>query len=331
MIWYLSLSSFATFAYLMKAAFKDYVFQLTGARSIRQKESIQDLWSGYGEILRLQLQGGQYPQVIVKWMSGQITAEHPHGWQGGLSHQRKLYSYKVEQHWYQHFASRSQARVPGYLGYTLKGVESLLVLEDLNAAGYPIRLERLNRAQFENCLAWLAQFHASFMGVKPDGLWETGTYWHLETRPQEWEALKDSELKKAAAILDEKLKASPYQTLVHGDAKLANFCFARDGQVAGLDFQYVGGGCGMKDLAYFVSSCLTAQECAEQETAILDVYFAALEQALGYNVNEIEKSWRPLYRVAWADFYRFLKGWSPQHWKVHDYSEKVTREVLHSL
>jgi len=40
---------------------------------------------------------------------------------------------------------------------------------------------------------------------------------------------------------------------VHGDAKLANFCFSRDGKkVAAVDFQYVDGGCGMKDLSRII-------------------------------------------------------------------------------
>jgi len=38
-----------------------------------------------------------------------------------------------------------------------------------------------------------------------------------------------------------------------------------------------------------------------------------------------------LYRVAWADFHRFLKGWSPGHWKLTGYSERVVREVLQQL
>jgi hypothetical protein len=45
----------------------------------------------------------------------------------------------------------------------------------------------------------------------------------------------------------------------------------------------------------------------------------------------LEKDWRTLYRVAWADFHRFMKGWSPGHWKLSAYSERVTREVIASL
>lgn len=36
-----------------------------------------------------------------------------------------------------------------------------------------------------------------------------------------------------------------FQTFVHGDAKLANFCFGSN-NVAAVDFQYVGKGIGVK-------------------------------------------------------------------------------------
>ena len=45
----------------------------------------------------------------------------------------------------------------------------------------------------------------------------------------------------------------------------------------------------------------------------------------------LEQDWRELYPVAWTDFYRFLQGWSPGHWKLHRYSERLAREVLGSL
>jgi len=46
--------------------------------------------------------------------------------------------------------------------------------------------------------AWLANFHAAFMGEQPAELWTIGTYWHLATRPDEFDALDDSPLKAAA-------------------------------------------------------------------------------------------------------------------------------------
>ena len=67
------------------------------------------------------------------------------------------------------------------------------------------------------------------MGIAPDGLWEQGTYWHLKTRPQELEALTDKRLKNAAELIDHTLRSCSYKTLVHGDAKLANFCFFQRG------------------------------------------------------------------------------------------------------
>lgn len=35
--------------------------------------------------------------------------------------------------------------------------------------------------------------------------------------------------------------------------------------------------------------------------------------------------------VAWTDFFRFLQGWSPGHWKIHRYSERLARKVLDQL
>jgi thiamine kinase-like enzyme len=180
-------------------------------------------------------------------------------------------------------------------------------------------------------LSWLAKFHASYLSKAPKGLWEVGTYWHLETRPQELAVLDDEKLKRAAVAIDEKLNDCQYKTFVHGDAKLANFCFSKDGKVAGLDFQYVGGGCGMKDVAYFIGSCLNEADCERLEAKILDTYFKYLQSEFQERNEALETEWRSLYRVAWADFHRFLKGWSPGHWKINDYSERVGAEVISNL
>ncbi len=308
--------------------FKDYILQITNAQSILKMEPIQELWSGYGQILRVFLQGASSESVVVKWMNGKGNSTHPRGWNNSAGHQRKLRSYEVENFWYQNYGDKCSARIPRCFGFVQQEEKSILILEDLNLAGFPIRLQQVNPIQFENCIEWLAKLHASFMNVKPEGLWETGSYWHLATREEELDVLDDQNLKNAAPAIDKTLSSCKYQTLIHGDAKLANFCFGEKHAVAGVDFQYVGGGCGMKDLVYFVGSCLPETECERQEERILNFYFQKLQEFSVQSIEEIEQEWRPLYRVAWADFHRFLKGWSPTHWKINSYSERITCEVV---
>lgn len=87
----------------------------------------------------------------------------------------------------------------------------------------------------------------------------------------------------------------------------------------------------MKDVAYFIGSCLNEKDCERLEAQILDTYFGCLHNELEEPNEALETEWRSLYRVAWADFHRFLKGWSPDHWKINSYSERVTTEVINRL
>ena len=311
--------------------FRSIILQCTGASSLYEKEVIQQLWSGYGKIIRVGLQGPSVESVVVKHVKLPIKSHHPRGWNTDIGHQRKVKSYQVETTWYERYSKDSKARLPQCLAIETKDDEVLMVLEDMDAAGYHLRKHNVSWNEIEQCLAWLAQFHASYLGQVPDGLWSVGTYWHLATRPQELAVLEDQRLKAAAPRIDQKLNSCIYKTFVHGDAKLANFCFAKDGEVAGLDFQYVGGGCGMKDVAYFIGSCLSEIDCERLEAQILDTYFMYLQRELQEPNAALEKEWRSLYRVAWADFHRFLKGWSPGHWKINSYSEWITAEVVNSL
>ena len=310
------------------------VLPVTGARSIVATEVVQSLWSGYGQIVRCHLDPG--PSVIVKWVRWPDEQRHPRGWSTDRSHERKLHSYRVESAWYERYANRcgDRCRVPELLALDTRTDGVMMVVEDLDAAGFPGRRDAVGPKELDACLAWLANFHATFMGQAPDGLWETGTYWHLDTRPDELAAMEDGPLKVAAGAIDRALSASPFQTLVHGDAKLANFCFDLEGEaVAAVDFQYVGGGCGMKDVAYFIGSCLDEDETEEKATELLDRYFELLREALDHtgttlDLSALEADWRSLYPLAWTDFTRFLRGWSPGHWKLNGYSDRLANEVL---
>lgn len=315
------------------------VLDSTGSSRLVSHEVVQSLWSGYGQILRCRVEGGSCGSVIVKHVKWPSSNNHTRGWNSSISHKRKVRSYQVEGAWYAQHAARCslQCRVPTCLAHDVIGDQVVMVLEDLDEAGFGARRSQVTDTELRACLTWLASFHATFMGITPEGLWETGTYWHLETRPEELEALTDMALKRAAPEIDRKLNATKFQTFVHGDAKLANFCFFPDGErVAAVDFQYVGGGCGTKDLVYFVSSCFDESQCQAREAEILELYFGLLRQALDcssqqLDLDELESDWRALYPIAWTDFYRFLKGWSPGHWKLHRYSERLAREVLASL
>ena len=326
------------------------VLTVTGSKTIDSSSVIQSLWSGYGQIERLELSGGTYPSVILKHIKLPDANNHPRGWNSSLSHQRKIRSYQIEAHWYQHYAAQcsDDCIVPVCLAVNVLENETILILTDLDAAGFDVRKNSVEIPDIHACLSWLANFHATFLNSNADGLWECGTYWHLDTRPDELAALDDVSLRQAAPLIDKKLNQCRYQTIVHGDAKLANFCFRANSsslnsasnnscmKVAAVDFQYVGRGCGMKDVAYFIGSCLHENECEVMESELLDYYFSILIEQVALklpNINEVEleHQWRELYPVAWADFHRFIKGWSPGHWKINNYSEKITASVIKRL
>lgn len=318
---------------------EDFIIDLTGVKTIVHLEDIQTLWSGYGKIIRYGLKNTYSDTIVVKHVNIPAKANHPRGWNTDLSHQRKLKSYQVEMNWYRNWSHHcdERCRVANCLGAETHDNNFMMVLEDLDSSGFSRRFESVSVAQMNLCLKWLANFHAIFMGQSPDGLWKEGTYWHLETRPDELSALNDLALKNAAPAVDAALRDSPYQTFVHGDAKLANFCFSEKGEkVAAVDFQYVGGGCGMKDVAYFIGSCLRERDCELYEGRLLDYYFSQLREALQFynqelDYDDLERDWRYLYALAWTDFHRFMKGWSPGHWKIHGYSERLAQRVIEDL
>ena len=280
-----------------------WIAKATGARGVRRREKVQSLWGGYGELFRVELIGAARETAIVKWVKPPARARA-----SDASHARKCRSYDVETAWYRTFASRCDrtCRVASLIDSRASNDRWLLVLEDLDAAGFGGRTRSPTSDEIDQCLAWLAAFHACFLGVFPTGIWKSGTYWHLATRPDELAAIEDPAIRAAAPILDEKLRSGAFQTLVHGDAKPANFCFG-SGAVAAVDFQYVGGGCGMKDVAYLLSR-------ESNEPRHLDAYFACLRSALvrradAVDVDALEAEWRALYPIACADYDRFLAGW----------------------
>ena len=241
---------------------KEIVLESTNSSDVIKLEEIQKLWSGYGKIIRLKLENSEEPTVILKHIVLPKSNNHPRGWDTNNSHQRKLNSYQVEINWYNQWSKRCKegCRVAKSFASISHEGGFVIVLEDLDSSGYPIRKSHLSLNEVKVCVGWLANFHATFINNNPDELWPKGTYWHLATRPDELQEMNSGPLKDAAYQIDSILNNCKYKTIAHGDAKVANFCFSKDlNSVAAVDFQYVGGGCGMKDLIYLLGSCLTGE------------------------------------------------------------------------
>lgn len=318
------------------------------AETVQRASLIQSLWSGYGEVARYSLTGLDAPSfVIAKHCTFPSDIKHPRGWHSNASHARKVRSYEVEQTWYRHWSSQchSGARIARCFGdfHDEHTGQRLTLLEDLDAAGYSDRYTGFNIDQILACIQWLAAFHASFIhpfahAKWPEGLWRKGTYWHLDTRQDEWHAIAQCDLKAAASQIANCLDKARYKTLVHGDAKAANFCLSSlTNQVAAVDFQYVGGGVGVQDLVYFLGSALSEEELIEHSDYLLSYYFAELSgelmaqgesQALAHAVVD---EWQCLFTIAWADFHRFILGWSPTHPKNTFFSQQLTAQALEKL
>lgn len=323
------------------------VCQITGAKRATRTERIQSLWSGYGELVKMDLDGVEHSQVVVKHAKPpERQRARGNARDSEASHARKLRSYGVEKHWYERYALRCDAscRVPKSLGCRNQGGDWIFVLEDLDAAGYLRRVSLANHEEVAAVIDWLAAFHATFFDQPAEELWSVGSYWHLATRREELSRVRDPLLRAAAPKLDAALNACKARTLIHGDAKVENFCFTPVGKrssgsapkVAAVDFQYVGGGCGMKDVAYFFSSVWESRDCDAYAEDALGLYFEALRRAFAERrpniaFAPIEREWRTLYPVAWADFQRFLAGWAPGQYDEHPYAQRMLHQATSAL
>ena len=132
------------------------VLRSTGAATISSTEVVQSLWSGYGQIVRCHLTGSATRSVVLKHVCWPDEQAHPYGWTSDRSHQRKLKSYRVETAWYGQYAERclDACRVPNCLAVEHRPDGVLLLLEDLDAAGFAGRRRSATRRSKGACPGW---------------------------------------------------------------------------------------------------------------------------------------------------------------------------------
>ena len=295
---------------MTKHPWQAWVLEKTESKQIEAIDGVQTLWGGYGDLLRIHLQGGSTSSVILKKVSP------PEKETESLSDRRKRRSYEVESMWYERHAQRCHdgCRVATFLGTFTEDDARYLLLEDLRESGFH-RVAEPSSKQTASGLSWLAHFHALFMGEQLEGLWEYGCYWQLNTRQEEWERMPAGVLKDKAQDFDQRLNQSRYLTLVHGDAKFPNFCWSAEDRASAVDFQYVGRGCGMRDVALFLSRSVAEERRFEEMESWIGLYFEQLGAAISehskdVNYENLACEWRPLFSVAWADYLRFRQGWA---------------------
>lgn len=190
---------------------------------------------------------------------------------------------------------------------------------------------RMGMVESKAVLDWLATLHALFFGHQradaavARGLQLQGTYWYLDTRPDEHAAMPrhgwENRLRLAARALDMRLKQDKYISIVHGDLKDANILMGKDNHGGNTnkavpliyDFQYCGKACIGKDLAYFFTCGCDVD--ASREAELLAYYHQALTQQLhvqhtgcdnrGPSLSELET----LLQLCICDLGRWMSGW----------------------
>lgn len=174
-----------------------------------------------------------------------------------------------------------------------------------------------------------------------------GCYWHLDTRQQEFSSISRSwaDLKAVASRVDSVLQGQRadgsatncHQTVVHGDFKIENLLWDADGRCCAYDFQYVGKGLGVRDLAYMFCSGVDIDVLEEDrgEQQLLQHYHNALTKQLSKN-GKAEAAQRyscdtmvAQFELCLVDYVRFMAGWGM--WGNAEWASDRARDVLKRL
>jgi thiamine kinase-like enzyme len=292
------------------------------------------LWSGMGHIYRVTIQPQQQPHptsspisFIVKHVAAPTSQTHPHN-AVSLGDQRKADSYQVEANFYERCAPQLLSKglhlpVPLLMERHAGRRKNELIIAMTHVEHQPM-IDLSNEEEPRKAvLTWLATFHAAYWMLEDDdttierlGLQRVGTYWHLDTRPEEHQNMPNNtgwqgRLKMAARAIDSWLKRNEFQCIIHGDAKDANILYNNNNNnVCFCDFQYCGKGVPAKDLAYFF--CSSSSEWDEKEEAAnLEFYLQQLQSKVPNHTTKIPTlhEMHDMMDLAYCDYYRFMCGW----------------------
>jgi hypothetical protein len=304
--------------------------------AVSSQTRIASLWAGMGWIVCLKCQktNGCTRTIIAKY----VKCSNPQT----FGDRRKMASYRVEAAFYASDYCKDLAN----LGICCQGLstkddgnEDITILMD------PLPNQTIHYMVGDVAKAAVrsvARLHSYFWGNEKadcaveNGLAEQGTYWYLDTRPDEFESMSNSglsgKLKKKAHDIDRALKSHTYQTICHGDLKACNMSVSSNSSyVTFVDFQYMGKACPAKDLAYLFCCGLDVDDdfVERQESELLELYIHELK---ANNVGKDNTAPLPTLmglkvgmELAYCDLYRWMLGWGI--WGNSFLPERVERAI----
>lgn len=239
-----------------------------------------------------------------------VTIEHDHGRSSVIakvpsndevsrSTAALQHLYRREVSFYQHLATSIATRTPRcYFAQRNESDDFLLLLEDLSPSAVVDQFAGISLGTARAGLASLAGLHGPTHARSElhDSAWLRGV--SQELRPlyeavvpmlfdqfiERYEGRIDDDVRTIVTSLKERLSLfsgyeTPYPCVTHGDFRTDNLLIdACDGTVAVavVDWQTVGVGSPLLDVAYFLTTSLTPEDCAHYEFELLDYYLAKM-------------------------------------------------------
>ncbi|KAJ3272540.1 hypothetical protein HDV01_005492 [Terramyces sp. JEL0728] len=281
--------------------FQERQLKLFPELDIKKVETVCTLWSGYGTIYRFHL---PTKTLICKHINPPRD--------NSVSHQRKLKSYQNELAFYQ-LEKPNHPPLPEFIS---SPKPNCYLLSDISVE-YPFPSGDLATKELELALSWLAKFHSYWFKKVPFS--EKGSYWHVDTRQQELQQMKNKKLQSIAQQLDEQIHSSKFKTLIHGDFKSENIQF-NDSSCVVYDYQYAGSGLGAQDVCYLLTSSARDTNSIDK---LLAFYFSELTID-GYTYDQFLQD----FDLCLLDYIRFMDGWG--YWGNSRWAVVRTRELLGS-
>lgn len=215
----------------------------------------------------------------------------------------------IEASFYKHIAPKISMRVPACPVAIIdeQTHNAILIMDDLIAAGghFNTAHKLFTLDEVKASLDQLARLHAASHLLETNPWITPSVEFMLNTTyfPEEWlhaqmndgragelplNLLTGANMRKAIDALLEKSANGP-QTLLHGDAHIANTFMSAEGP-GFADWQLLKRGLWALDVAYHINTVLPSEVAAREEKALVDHYLQCVRKH-GGNPVEGEKAW----------------------------------------